>query len=251
MMEFITIYWWRVLVAVVVAYLLGSLSFAVIFSKMAANKQDVRTMGSGNAGFTNVLRSVGVVPAIFTLVFDCLKGVLAMVITILLIQAVPFDREAIDVLSPNTQYTYLTIAKYMAGAFCVLGHCFPIFFGFKGGKGVTTVAGMAIMLDPFPWMLVINLGVYLLVLIITKIVSISSISACLALPISNYFLTFFAIMKPTEATNDPIGIGFVIATTVIMFLIGAFVIFMHRSNIGRLIRGEEKKISAKKKEKAA
>ena len=174
-----------------------------------------------------------------------------MVITILLIQAVPFDREAIDALSPNTQYTYLTIAKYMAGAFCVLGHCFPIFFGFKGGKGVTTVAGMAIMLDPFPWMLVINLGVYLLVLIITKIVSISSISACLALPISNFFLTFFAIMKPTEATNDPIGIGFVIATTVIMFLIGAFVIFMHRSNIGRLIRGEEKKISAKKKEKAA
>ena len=120
MMEFITIYWWRVLVAVVVAYLLGSLSFAVIFSKMAANKQDVRTMGSGNAGFTNVLRSVGVVPAIFTLVFDCLKGVLAMVITILLIQAVPFDREAIDALSPNTQYTYLTIAKYMAGAFCII-----------------------------------------------------------------------------------------------------------------------------------
>ncbi len=248
---FISIYWWRVLIAIVVAYLLGSLSFAVIISKMAANKQDVRTMGSGNAGFTNVLRTVGVVPAVFTLLFDLIKGILAMVITIILVKVIPMDREAIEALAPHTQEAYLMIAKYLAGAFCVFGHCFPIFFGFKGGKGVTTVAGMAIMLDPFPWMLVINLGVYLIVLLITKIVSISSISACVALPISNFFLVYFVYYKPWLASGDPVDAGFVVITTVIMFLIGAFVIFMHRSNIGRLIRGEEKKISAKKKEKAA
>ncbi len=246
--QFITIYWWRVLIAIVAAYLLGSISFAVIFSKMAAEKQDVRTMGSGNAGFTNVLRTVGVVPAVFTLVFDCVKAVLAVVIAIALIEWLPFDNTAINGLSETTQFEYLNITKYLAGAFCVFGHCFPIFFGFKGGKGVTTVAGMATMLLPFPFMLVINLGVYLVVLLITKIVSISSISACVALPISNFFVTLFLLPALCKVS---VCMEYVIVTTAIMFFVGAFVIFMHRSNIGRLIRGEEKKISAKKKEKAA
>ncbi len=244
-MEYVEIYWWRVLIGLVIAYLLGSFSFAVIFSKLI-KKQDVRTMGSGNAGFTNVLRTVGVVPAILTLVFDLLKGVLAMLVMILLINELPFGRDAIETLSPNAQYTYLTISKYLAGALCIFGHCFPIFFGFKGGKGVTTVAGMAIMLDPFPWMLLINFSVYLIVFLITKIISISSLSAMAALPISNFFITYFAIYKPSLETDDPIHLSFVIVTTVIIFFISLFVTFMHRSNIGRLIRGEEKKIKAKK-----
>ncbi|MBQ1977941.1 MAG: glycerol-3-phosphate acyltransferase, partial [Ruminococcus sp.] len=69
MIQFLTIYWWRILASVVIAYILGSINFAVIFTKMAS-KKDVREMGSGNAGFTNVLRSVGVVPAVFTFLFD-------------------------------------------------------------------------------------------------------------------------------------------------------------------------------------
>lgn len=241
-MEFITIYWWRILVSVVISYLLGSFSFAVIFTKLSKN-QDVREMGSGNAGFTNVLRSVGVVPAIFTFVFDCLKGIIAILITALIFN-MQFDSTAINTLSDSLRFEYLTFGKYLAAVFCVLGHSFPVFFGFKGGKGITTMAGILLILD---WrLLAMTLGTFLLFFIITKIISVGSLAAAATIYIWNFVVTYFFYYKPSLATAEPYRLSLVLVTTAIMFLIAVFVIFMHRENIKRLIRGEEKKIKAKK-----
>ncbi|MDO5123443.1 MAG: glycerol-3-phosphate 1-O-acyltransferase PlsY [Eubacteriales bacterium] len=242
-MEFLTLYWWRLLIGIAVSYLLGSFSFAVIFTKLSKN-QDVRKMGSGNAGFTNVLRSVGVVPAIFTFVFDCLKGIIAILITVWLMK-VGTEGTAVDTLSEASKYEYLTIAKCLAGMFCVLGHSFPVFFGFKGGKGVTTMAGILLVLDPSPWLLVLNLAVFLVFFLSTKIISVGSIACTVSVPIWHFLVNFFFIYRPSLTTDSPLSLTYVIVTTVIMLLIGGFVAFMHRANIGRLIRGEEKKIKAK------
>ena len=143
-MQFITIYWWRIIACALISYLLGSFSFAVIFTKLSS-KKDVREMGSGNAGFTNVLRSVGVVPEIFTFVFDCLKGIISVLITMWIFN-MDFDSTAINALSESLRFEFNAYGKYLAGVFCVLGHSFPVFFGFRGGKGITTMAGILLIL---------------------------------------------------------------------------------------------------------
>ncbi|MBQ2944188.1 MAG: glycerol-3-phosphate 1-O-acyltransferase PlsY [Ruminococcus sp.] len=243
-MQFITIYWWRIIACALISYLLGSFSFAVIFTKLSS-KKDVREMGSGNAGFTNVLRSVGVVPAIFTFVFDCLKGIISVLITLWIFN-MDFDSTAINALSESLRFEYTAYGKYLAGVFCVLGHSFPVFFGFRGGKGITTMAGILLILDPVPWMLVLTLAVWLIFFFSTKIISIGSLAAAVAISVWNFVITFFFVYKPSLGTDAPIRLSYVITTTVIMALIGLFVTIMHRENIKRLIRGEEKKIKAKK-----
>ncbi len=243
-MLFITTYWWRILLCALISYLLGSFSFAVIFTKLSS-KKDVREMGSGNAGFTNVLRSVGVVPAIFTFVFDCLKGIIAVFVTMWIFN-MPFDNAGIEALSEGLRFEFNSYGKYLAGVFCVLGHSFPVFFGFRGGKGITTMAGILLVLDPVPWMLVLTLAVWLIFFLSTKIISVGSLAAAVAITVWNFVITFFFVYKPSIGTETPLRLSYVITTTVIMAFIGLFVIIMHRENIKRLIRGEEKKIKAKK-----
>ncbi len=244
-MQFLVLYWWRILLSVVVSYLLGSFSFAVIFTKYSKSG-DVREMGSGNAGFTNVLRSVGVVPAVFTFVFDCLKGVIAVLFTMFIFN-LQFDAESINALSQSLRSEYLIYGKYIAGFACVLGHSFPIFFGFRGGKGITTMAGILLILD---WrFLVLTLGGWLIFFAVTRIISVGSISAAVCISVWNFIVTYFFYYKPSLDTADPYRINLVVVTTIIMVMIGAFVIYMHRENIKRLIRGEEKKIKAKKTDK--
>lgn len=240
-MEFLTIYWWRLLLVAVISYLLGSFSFAIIFTKLSKN-QDVRTMGSGNAGFTNVLRSVGVVPAVFTFIFDCLKGVIAVIIAWALFTQIP--DAAIDGLSDSLRFEYLAYGKYLAGMFCVLGHSFPVFFGFKGGKGVTTMAGILLILD---WrLLALTLAIFFIFFLCTKIISVGSLACTVAIVVWNFVITFFLQYLPSQETSDPYRLSYVLVTTGVMLLIGVFVAVLHRENIKRLIRGEEKKITAKK-----
>ncbi len=241
-MEFITLYWWRIIVVAIVSYLLGSFSSAVIFSKMA-KKKDVREMGSGNAGFTNVLRSVGIVPAILTFVFDFVKGVLAVLFAVFMFK-LQFDSSAINALSEAVRGEYLIFGKYLAGAFCVLGHSFPVFFGFRGGKGITTMAGILLALD---WrFLLLVLGTFLVFFIITRIISVGSLMAAVTITGWNWVVMYFFYYKPSLETAAPYRTSLVLVTNLIMLVIAAFVIFMHRGNIKRLIRGEEKKIKAKK-----
>jgi len=243
-MEFFELYWWRILASVVIAYLIGSFSFAVIFSKHSKEGKDVREMGSGNAGFTNVLRTVGVVPAVLTFIFDCLKGVLAVHLAVVVVN-LPFDNEAIKLLSDTARAEYLDYVRYIAGVFVVIGHCFPVFFGFRGGKGVTTTGGVLGVLD---WrVLLICLTLWLIIFLCVKIISVASMSAVVLIVIFNFVIKYFFEYKPSLCCDDPHSLTYVWVTTGALLFIALLSLFMHRANIGRIIRGEEKKITVKKK----
>ena len=125
--------WWMILLSALIAYLLGSINTAVLVTGIVTKgKKDIRQMGSGNAGFTNVLRSVGKVPAIITIVCDALKCIIAVLIGgfIFSFASVAFQGE-----SPIFINELINCGKYVAGIFCILGHSYPVYFHFKGGKG--------------------------------------------------------------------------------------------------------------------
>ena len=152
----------KYILVVIVAYLLGSISFSVIISKKLAGF-DVREKGSGNAGSTNVLRTVGKKGAILTLICDCLKGVIAVLIAY--------------IVSKTAQNTDGALLVQLAGLAVVLGHTFPIFFNFKGGKGVATSLGVLLIIN---WQIgLICLVFALLLMALTRFVSLGSIAAAI------------------------------------------------------------------------
>ncbi len=224
--------WYIVLISFIAAYLLGSINTAVIVTGIATKgKQDIREMGSGNAGFTNVLRSVGKVPAILTIVFDFLKSVIAVLIGGILFAVVFTGSKDIDGI--------VVIGKYLCGFFCILGHSFPVYFHFKGGKGIVSAAGMMLVAD---WrVFVIILTTFLIVFIFSKIISLASITCACLFPVYTFILTFFI-----DYMNFSYTVSYVVLCTLAAFFIGLFVVIKHSSNIKRLLAGEEKKITAKK-----
>lgn len=226
--------WWRILLTAIIAYLLGSINTAVIVTKIVTKGKDIRTMGSGNAGFTNVLRSVGKVPAIFTIVCDALKCVIAVIVGWIIFSSIQADGEVLS-------HEYANCGKYIAGIFCILGHSYPIYFNFKGGKGVVTAAALIASEDWRVFIFVIL--TFLIVFVCTKIISASSITAA-----GLYFVYTFLITFIFDYKKGYFSLNYVILSTVATFVIGLFIIVKHKENIGRLIRGEEKKITAKKKD---
>lgn len=224
--------WWRIILAAVVAYLLGSINTAVIVTKVVTGK-DIRQMGSGNAGFTNVLRSVGKVPAILTIVCDFLKGVAAVLIGGLIFYCIPSNNEILTM-------EYMAVGKYLAGVCCILGHSYPLYFHFKGGKGVVTAAALILMVDWRVFLLII--GTFLIIFIATKTISIASLASA-----GLYgFYTLAILLTYDYFSGAGYSLTYVVFSTVAAFLIGAFVIVKHKENIKRIMRGEEKKITAKK-----
>ena len=128
--------WWRFLLAAISAYLLGSINTAIVVTKIVTKgKQDIRQLGSGNAGFTNVLRSIGKVPAIITIVSDALKCIIAVLIGGFIFSSISADTQML-------QGEFINCGKYVAGIFCILGHSYPVYFRFKGGKGVVAAAAL-------------------------------------------------------------------------------------------------------------
>lgn len=224
-----------ILAAVVslIAYLLGSISFAIIFTRMADKNKDIRTMGSGNAGFTNVLRSVGKGPAILTIVFDFIKGIIAVIIGWLIFylftKGEPLANE------------YQVYGKYLAGLFAVVGHMYPVYFGFRGGKGVVTTAALMAVVD---WrvflMILLTFGI---VFLCTKIISISSITCGLVYGIYTFLITYFVDYRLHAGVFT---LRYVLLSTLCAAAIGIFVVIKHKDNIKRILKGEEKKITAKK-----
>ena len=237
--EFFTLCWWRVLLSVAFAYLLGSVNFSVTYTKLV-KKQDIRTMGSGNAGFTNMLRCVGVVPAVMTFVFDFFKGAASVFAAKWLFSTLPVSDAVL-----KSEYTYY--GMFIAGLFCVVGHSFPVFFKFKGGKGVVTTAAMMLVID-WRFMLLV-LGTFLIVFAFSRIISLGSISAGISMGPWNWFVMYNFVYKPSLDTDAPYSLTFVIVTTILAVAVAAFAIIKHKDNIVRLIHGEEKKITAKKKDK--
>lgn len=205
----------------IIAYLIGSINFSVILSKKMAGF-DVRQKGSGNAGTTNMLRSVGKKAAAITLICDILKGVVSIGIAILVGYLFNAQNKSILV--------------QIAAIAVVIGHTFPIFFGFKGGKGVATSLGVLIMTN---WQIgLICLAIAIIIMAITKMVSLGSCMAAMAFPL----LTYFAANIFENAYIVKEGSNYFVYS----IILAVIVLFNHRSNIKRIITGKENKLSFKK-----
>ena len=201
----------------IVAYLIGSISFSVIISKKMAGF-DVREKGSGNAGATNMLRSVGKKAAILTLLGDALKGVVAILFAII-----------VGAIAKSADKSLLV---QIAGILVVVGHTFPVFFGFKGGKGVATSLGVLLMTN---WKIGLICLVFALVLMaVTRMVSLGSIGAAVLFPVLVLFIH----------TNFTISEGS--SYFVYSVILAAIVIFNHIANVQRILNGTENKLSFKK-----
>ena len=197
----------KIFLTIVISYLLGSLSTGIIYSKVTG-AGDIRTKGSKNAGATNVLRVMGKQAAIITLIGDMLKGILAALLGKWLVGG--------------------AFGGMLGSVFAVLGHSYPIFFEFKGGKGVATSFGSLLIAMPVP--ILICFGVFVITVAITRYVSLGSILAAATFPL------MVLLTQPFE-----------LPVFLLSLFEGAFVIYRHRSNIGRLLRHEENKLSFSKK----
>ena len=208
-----------IIIVAIISYLIGSIMFSVIFTKKIAGF-DVRTKGSGNAGSTNVLRTAGKKVAIITLICDILKGVVAVLIGYIVGKLTKASVE-------TSQMLILT-----AGVMVVLGHTFPIFFKFKGGKGVATSLGVLLMIN---WKIgLICLVFALLIMAVSRMVSLGSISAAILFPVLCIFINENYLIKANH-------FGYILFGIILCLL----VVFNHRSNLKRIINGKENKLSFK------
>lgn len=206
-------------VIALIAYLLGSINTSILVSKITL-KKDIRNYGSGNAGFTNAVRSMGWKKGLIVMFGDIGKCALAVVIgQLLYIGSMNFDAGA--------------GGRLIAGTFVFLGHIYPLYFGFKGGKGVLTF-GITILM--FDWRIfLIAFSLFLLILLTTKFMSLASICAAISvLPLVVVFL-----QTPLSGTPMPFGYFFVALFMVLV------IIFKHRTNIKRLLTKTESKFSFK------
>ena len=210
------------IIMAVIAYLIGSINFSVIISKKMAGF-DVREKGSGNAGSTNVLRTVGKKAAIITLVCDILKGVVSVLIALL-----------VGTIAGKTANSAVVVE--IAALAVVIGHTFPVFFGFRGGKGVATSLGVILIVN---WKIGLICLVFALALMaLTRMVSLGSISASV----------LFAVLTMFIRDSYIGGIDFDFSFIIFGILLATLVIFNHRSNLKRIINGTENKLNFKKKE---
>lgn len=216
----------------VVSYLVGSINPSIILSRAIYGK-DIRESGSGNAGSTNMLRTHGKGMALATLVCDILKGAL-MVVTASWLDNIFSEPNAAFSIIENTYL--LGNLKYIAGVFAVIGHDFPIYFGFRGGKGVATSLGVVLALD---WQVgLIVAAAAILVMIFSGYVSLGSIAAGGIYP----FVLFTYLLASGEAMEGKI-------TYIAMsFVLAVLLIGKHHSNITKLKNGTENKLFSRKKE---
>ena len=206
----------------ILSYFLGSLNFGVILSNKL-KKDDIRNYGSGNAGTTNMLRKYGKGYAFLTIVGDMLKVVAAAFIALKIMEYTPQTLNEVGIDMSIDRNIFI---KSFAGFFCVVGHIFPCFFKFKGGKGVATAGGMVFVVD---WRIaLILLAVFIIVVAFTKYVSLGSIIMALLYPV-----LMFAFHRS-------------IALTVIAAVFTLIVVIAHRGNIKKLLNHTENKITDKK-----
>ena len=205
------------IIIAIIAYAIGSINFSVIISRKYAGF-DVREKGSGNAGSTNMLRSVGKKAAAVTLLCDILKGVIAILIAVVIGDIVKSSDKALLV--------------QIAGIAVVIGHTFPIFFEFKGGKGVATSLGVLLMTN---WQIgLICLVFAIVIMACTKMVSMGSVGAAILFPVLTLFISNHFIVEAS-------GFKYFFYS----IILAAIVAFNHRENIRRILNGTENKLSFK------
>ena len=202
-----------IVLCALIGYLLGSFNFALILSRKMY-KDDIRKHGSKNAGTTNMMRTYGSKAAGLTILGDMLKAVVAVILGALLMG--------------------LYFGGYAAALGCVVGHVFPAFFGFKGGKGVATAAAAILVLNPLAFLCV--LGVFLLSVLFTRYISLGSVLGAAVFPLITFYTCF-----SKENLSSGSGFAFLCA-----YIIAIIVIVKHHANLSRLAHGTESKFSFKK-----
>lgn len=205
----------------VIAYLLGSINFAIIITKLFS-KGDIRDYGSGNAGMTNVLRTVGKGAAAITLAGDFLKGFIAVFIMRMLLVLICGVPESLP-------------GDYLAVYGAFFGHVFPLYYGFKGGKGILVSFGAIMVLSPFAGL--ICLAGFLITVTLSKYISLGSILAAILFPIGVIIVNSLTGASALNTWLEPL----------LALPITGLIIFLHRQNIKRLLSHTENKLSFKKK----
>lgn len=211
------------LIIVILSYLVGSFPTSIIVTKLVKGI-DIRNYGSGNAGGTNVIRILGWEIGVIVIAFDIFKGYFAtMVVTRLMAGPVPFEN--------ITPFEDITIIRIIAGCSAIVGHIWTIFGGFRGGKGIATAAGVLLGLAPVE--VLITLGIFLIVFVISRYVSLGSIASAFAFPLAMFFRhnIFNANLQGYH--------------TLIFFSIGIsiLILYTHRQNIKRLLAGTENRLT--------
>lgn len=212
-----------------ISYLLGSCNSAIIVGKLIKHK-DIREYGSHNAGLTNTLRCFGKGCALLTLIGDLAKGIIAVLLSKWFCSFLDIGLTA----SMDTQFI-----GYVAGIFAILGHVFPLYYHFKGGKGVLVGVSVFIVIDWRAFLIMI--AIFAIILAITKYVSVSSIVAASCCPVVTFLIQWFG--------SNKLPLWYMLLNTGMAALMGIWVIFMHRSNLQRLKNGTENKFSFHKTEK--
>lgn len=204
-------------ISFLIAYLLGSINFAILITKKLFNK-NIKEIGSKNGGSTNVFLNFGKIPALLTLIGDSLKGFLAIAISQILCFKV-------------LEFKTLLWFKYAILIFAVVGHIFPIFHKFKGGKGIAVTAGGMIFVDIK--IFISLLTIFVIILKFSKIVSLSSVTTAFFLPIVTFIFNYF---------NNNFSTKIISTTSILTTIISIIIIFAHRENIKRIIEKKETKI---------
>lgn len=199
----------EIFLVILISYLLGNFQTSYLLGKIFM-KSDIREFGSGNAGTTNALRVYGIKFAVATLVLDALKGAIAVVIGV---------------------YFLGEIGGYLSGVSVVLGHNWPAFLKFKGGKGIATTIGVALTISPLVAIICIILGV--LIIIKTRYVSLGTITAIVIWPLLSFILMILKVVN--------LNFNFIIFSSILAII----AVYKHKTNINRLLKGEESKIGSK------
>ncbi len=213
------------LLAAVFGYFLGSLNFSIIIVRIMKGK-DIRTMGSKNAGLTNTYRCCGASCAVLTLIGDLCKGVFAVSLS-------KFVAAALEAgFKPDNDTLYI---GFIAGFFAIIGHVFPIYYHFKGGKGVLVGVSAFLVIEPRVFLALII--IFAVMLALSKYVSVSSVIATAYAPLAILLMSWLV---------DGCSFGRSFLYMILCLPMAAMVIYMHRSNIERLRNGTESKFSFKR-----
>lgn len=217
-----------VILCAVISYLIGSINFSILLSKIIGGK-DIRESGSGNAGATNMLRTYGKKLGVITLLLDVLKGVIAILITL-----------AVTAALVNETMTYFDMISYVSGVCVILGHNFPLYFGFKGGKGVATSLGVVLMLDWKVGLIVAVIAVAVMAL--TRYVSLGSIIGGFLYIVLGVIHKSMGLIRFSDGEMPYLAVQIICVA-----IIGGLLIARHHANIKRLLSGTENKLGQKKK----
>ncbi|MCL2070752.1 MAG: glycerol-3-phosphate 1-O-acyltransferase PlsY [Oscillospiraceae bacterium] len=224
--------------AIIAPYLICSINPAIIAAKIKHGK-DIREMGSGNPGLTNTLRTMGKGAAGLVLLFDVLKGVISIfavwgLYRLWWIQIAQPLSSYFDLRRIVFDYRSLSFFLWIAALSSVLGHCYPVYYKFKGGKAILVTVATLFVID---WLAaLILLSLFIIIVVITKYVSLGSVIAGSLYPVVVYVIGAYVWKKPPSVNN--VGAVFSIAVAVLL-------VFKHRGNIKRLFNGTEKKLGRK------